>query len=168
MKYHLKIKEKVIDVNVDSTSHENTYKVTFKDHITKFSYHSVSSNWYSLDMEGKKCQVFVANNDQGKHVFVQGRYFLIQDADLLGKRKRRSSGSPETPHEVTPPMPSVVVRILVNEGDKVKKGQGLIVVSAMKMETTLVAPYAGVVKKINATLDAKVAPGDILVEIEQD
>ena len=65
-------------------------------------------------------------------------------------------------------MPSVVVRIMVEEGDLVKKGQGLIVVTAMKMETTLVAPSDGRVIKINTSIDAKVAPGDILVEVEEE
>jgi len=68
---------------------------------------------------------------------------------------------------VTPPMPAVVVRILVNEGDWVSKGQGLIVVSAMKMETTLKAPMDGQVLKINTALQAKVMPGDRLVDIQE-
>jgi biotin carboxyl carrier protein len=50
----------------------------------------------------------------------------------------------------------------------VKRGQGLVVVSAMKMQTTLRAPSNGRVKKINTSIDAKVAPGDILVEIEEE
>jgi biotin carboxyl carrier protein len=49
----------------------------------------------------------------------------------------------------------------------VKKGQGLIVVSAMKMETTLVAPTDGRVAKIRTSINAKVAPGDILADIDQ-
>jgi biotin carboxyl carrier protein len=38
----------------------------------------------------------------------------------------------------------------------------------MKMETTLTAPYDGKVKKINASINQKVAPGDVLVEIEEE
>ena len=65
-------------------------------------------------------------------------------------------------------MPSVVVRILVEEGEQVKRGQGLVVVSAMKMETILRAPSDGIVRKINTVLDQKVSPGDILVEIQEE
>jgi len=61
----------------------------------------------------------------------------------------------------------VVVRLLVREGETVAKGQGLVVVTAMKMETTLKAPFDGVVKQIKTTLQAKVMPGDQLVEIEE-
>jgi len=41
------------------------------------------------------------------------------------------------------------------------------VVSAMKMETTLKAPFDGVVKHINTRVDARVMPGDILVDMEE-
>jgi len=88
--------------------------------------------------------------------------------DQLLARRTRRRGPEETPGEVTPPMPSVVLRILVKEGERVKRGQGIVVVSAMKMQTTLVAPTDGTVKKIHTKIDAKVAPGDILVEIEKE
>jgi biotin carboxyl carrier protein len=65
-------------------------------------------------------------------------------------------------------MPAIVVRILVQEGDIVARGQGLIVVSAMKMETTLAAPKDGRVLRVLTALNAKVAPGDRLVEIEEE
>ena len=63
-------------------------------------------------------------------------------------------------------MPAVVIRILAAEGDPVDKGQSLMVLSAMKMEATLTAPYRGVVKKIHAAVGAQVMPGEILMEIE--
>jgi 3-methylcrotonyl-CoA carboxylase alpha subunit len=101
-------------------------------------------------------------------VFLAGCSYLVQDADRLAMQAPRPGGHDETPKDVTPPMPSVVVRILVSEGAPVKKGQGLVVVTAMKMETTLAAPYDGNVKKITASINQKVAPGDVLVEIEEE
>jgi len=121
-----------------------------------------------LIVDEKPEEAFVANTMQGKYVFVRGKSFLVKDADQLPSRRISRGGPDQTPGDVTPPMPSVVVRIMVEEGDLVKKGQGLIVVTAMKMETTLVAPSDGRVKKINTSIDAKVAPGDILVEIEEE
>ena len=91
----------------------------------------------------------------------------MQDVDKLPSHRKTPGGLAETSKDVTPPMPSVVVRILVKQGDRVKRGQGLIVVSAMKMETTLEAPLNGRVIKINTSVNDKVAPGDILVEIEE-
>ena len=97
---------------------------------------------------------------------IEGGVYRVEEVDQARKRKKRA-GLDETPGEVTPPMPAVVVRILVQEGETVVKGQGLMVVSAMKMETTLKAPVDGVVRKIKTGLQAKVMPGDRLVEIEE-
>ena len=63
-------------------------------------------------------------------------------------------------------MPAVVQNVLVEVDQVVDKGQPLVVVSAMKMESTLVAPYPGTVAAVNTEVGAKVNPGDILVEIE--
>jgi biotin carboxyl carrier protein len=56
--------------------------------------------------------------------------------------------------------------VLVAVGDEVRRGQELVVVSAMKMESRLTAPRAGKVKAIRAAVGASVRPGDELVEIE--
>jgi biotin carboxyl carrier protein len=64
-------------------------------------------------------------------------------------------------------MPAVVIAVCVNEGDRVEKGQKVVVVSAMKMETTLVAPYTGIITRINVQANDKVMPGDILVNIDE-
>jgi 3-methylcrotonyl-CoA carboxylase alpha subunit len=64
-------------------------------------------------------------------------------------------------------MPAVVIAVCVNEGDRIEKGQKVVVVSAMKMETTLVAPYNGMVTRVNVRENDKVMPGDILVDIDE-
>ncbi|MDY0223131.1 MAG: acetyl-CoA carboxylase biotin carboxyl carrier protein subunit, partial [Desulfobacterium sp.] len=51
--------------------------------------------------------------------------------------------------------------------DPVEKGDPVVVVSAMKMETTLTAPHGGTVTRIGVKQGDKVMPGDILVDIEK-
>jgi acetyl-CoA carboxylase biotin carboxylase subunit len=70
------------------------------------------------------------------------------------------------PGAVTPPMPAKVVAVLVAEGQAVGRGDPLVVVSAMKMETQLVSPVAGRVKSVRTRAGAQVRPGEILVEVE--
>jgi 3-methylcrotonyl-CoA carboxylase alpha subunit len=123
---------------------------------------------YQLFVDGKSVEVFVVPGDQGKHVFVKGKTFFVQDADRLPLRRPGVRGQEQMPGLVTPPMPAVVVRVMVREGDRVRKGQPLVVVTAMKMETTLVSPKDGTVRKVNTSVNAKVAPGDALVEIEEE
>jgi biotin carboxyl carrier protein len=65
-------------------------------------------------------------------------------------------------------MPAVVVAVLVEAGLAVARGDPLVVVSAMKTETQLVAPIAGRVAAVSARVGAKVRPGDVLVQIEPE
>jgi biotin carboxyl carrier protein len=167
MKYRLKILEEIVDVDISHSDSEHTVQAIIEGKEYDVHYQSVVNGCFHLVMNGKSTEVFVATGDQGKHIFVNGRTFFVQDADQLTHRTRRR-GPEETPGEVTPPMPSVVLRIMVKEGEHVKRGQGIVVVSAMKMQTTLVAPSDGTVKRIHTSIDAKVAPGDILVEIEEE
>jgi biotin carboxyl carrier protein len=119
-----------------------------------------------LQVNGRTVQAFLAGDREGRYVFIAGQVYRVERPGL-GRKRRSRTGPAEEPGEVTPPMPAVVVRLLVREGETVVKGQGLVVVSAMKMETTLKTPADGVVRKINTALQAKVMPGDRLVEIDE-
>jgi biotin carboxyl carrier protein len=129
-------------------------------------FQAVDDHQVLLQVGGRTVRAFAAGEANGKFVFIEGGDYRVEELDQTRKRKSRG-GLDETPGEVTPPMPAVVVRILVQEGESVFKGQGLVVVSAMKMETTLKSPVDGLVKKIPIALQAKVMPGDRLVEIEE-
>lgn len=67
---------------------------------------------------------------------------------------------------VKAPMPGMVLRILVAEGDRVSAGQGLVVLEAMKMENELKAPAAGRVSRIAVTQGGAVDKGAVLVELD--
>ncbi len=67
---------------------------------------------------------------------------------------------------VTAPMPGKILRILVKEGDKVKTGQGLLVLEAMKMENEIPAPKDGMIKKILVKEGDTVDTGQSLIEIK--
>lgn len=168
MKYRLKAGEETSEIEVSSTGNAQSLRITIADKGFDVTFQRISEDCLWLVVDGKATKAFVTEAEEGKHVFLAGRCYLVQDADRLAMRAPRSGGHEETPKDVSPPMPSVVVRILVSEGAHVKKGQGLIVVTAMKMETTLAAPFDGKVKKINASINQKVAPGDLLVEIEEE
>ncbi|XP_033149119.1 pyruvate carboxylase, mitochondrial-like isoform X2 [Drosophila busckii] len=68
--------------------------------------------------------------------------------------------------EVGAPMPGTVIDIRVEVGDKVEKGQPLVVLSAMKMEMVVQAPQAGIVKKLEITNGMKLEGDDLIMIIE--
>jgi biotin carboxyl carrier protein len=97
----------------------------------------------------------------GKHQF---------DIRLIDPKRLRGAGA-EAAHghgtaEIKTAMPGKIVRILVNVGAEVEKGDGIVVVEAMKMQNELKAPKAGVVKEIRVNEGATVGSGDILATIE--
>jgi pyruvate carboxylase len=65
------------------------------------------------------------------------------------------------------PMPGVVLEVRVKQGEQVKAGTPLLVLSAMKMETVVAAPVSGKVTSIHAAVGDNMLGGDLLVEIDE-
>jgi biotin carboxyl carrier protein len=70
----------------------------------------------------------------------------------------------EAAHRLEVPMPGKVVRVLVAPGDEVAKGQGVVIVEAMKMENELKAPRAARVAAVHVQEGQGVEKGTLLVE----
>ena len=66
---------------------------------------------------------------------------------------------------VTSPMPGTIVRVLVEEGDRVEARQTLVLLEAMKLETAVVAPFAGVVATVAVAEGDVVRPGETLIRL---
>jgi 3-methylcrotonyl-CoA carboxylase alpha subunit len=167
MKSRLRIEQELVEIEFIQGDLPQTGEAVIAENRYRLAYQPVSANQLQMLVNGKPVKAFIARGIDEKEIFIEGRVYRVTEGNQGKGRKRRAAGPSETQGEVTPPMPSVVVRILVKEGDWVAKDQGLVVVSAMKMETTLKAPHEGRVVKINTALQAKVMPGDKLVEIRE-
>ena len=95
---------------------------------------------------------------------------LVGKSGFVASAPAAASGSarprPEKEGDVAPPMPGKVSKILVNVGDKVKKGQVVAMVEAMKMENEIHAPIDGIVKEIYAKVGDNITPDETLIRIE--
>jgi biotin carboxyl carrier protein len=101
-------------------------------------------------------------------VQIRGRAF---DLEILDERKRRMqlarAGGPAAGEgSVFAPMPGKVVKVLVQAGDKVRAGQGVVVVEAMKMENELRAPSDGTVREVRVSVGQAVEIRETLVVVE--
>lgn len=166
MNYPLKIQDEVETLEYLPVKEKDEARVTIKNTTFQVAFQAIDAHQLRLLVDGRAVRAFVAQGPGEKHIALNGRVYRVQEIDVAQGR-RRARGLEEAPGEVTPPMPAVVVRLLVAEGEAVVRGQGLVVLAAMKMETTLKAPFDGVVKKINTALQTKVMPGDRLIEIER-
>ena len=166
MEYRLKIGEDIIPVQCH-TRENGRFTASIDGKEMDVFARRISSHQMQITSAGKSITVFTNGNAQEKEVFINGRTYIIADADVLEQRSSRATSNTNVPTDIVPPMPAIVIRILVAEGDQVERSQPLIIVAAMKMETTLNAPYAGVVSKIHVSEGDKVAARQVLMDIEK-
>lgn len=98
----------------------------------------------------------------GNHLFRLKRLDLLAEAVVASGFDRHGSDS----NVVHTPMPGKVIKIMVSEGDKVKKGDGLMIIEAMKMENLITAPRDGIVKQLFVTLSDRVESSKTVLELE--
>ena len=166
MKYELKIAGRNVAVEAVETKDGGwAFTVDGREHMARCI--DASAHRIALEMDGRTVLAAVTPVPGGREVVIEGRVLVVQERDESGSG-RRGRVADEAAGDVTPPMPSEVVRVLVAEGDRVRKGQGLLVVSAMKMEMTLRSPRDGVVRALRTAVGAKVMPGENLVVVEGD
>lgn len=173
MDYKLIINEDALPVTVtpgDTDAMANTAEAVIAIADTRYDVSAmrVDENHLHLVINGRGMNVYVADEDAGKAIMVNGVLMQVADDDTAGRLRKGRRNGKRGPQEVTPLTPAVVTSVLVAPGDRVAEGQGVVVVSAMKMETTLVAPYDGVVAAVNTAAGENVNPGDILVAIDRD
>ena len=134
--FTLKVGEKTYELDVVSTGNG----------IYSILHRGISHDMDVIQGEGLK--KFIVNSRSNSY------QVEIEDNEsryLKNKQKGVEGGSSNT---LTAPMPGKVVNVLTSEGEQVSKGQPLIILSAMKMESEFKAGRDGIVK------DIKVKPGD--------
>jgi biotin carboxyl carrier protein len=83
----------------------------------------------------------------------------------FSKAAARAARAAEEEHALTAPMPGRILAVHVADGDRVKKGQVLVVLEAMKMEHAVKSPRAGVVAGLAAEPGKMVGLGDVLLDV---
>lgn len=162
----MKIGSEMYSVEASPPDETGKTVMSIGEEIRSVTITPVSSHELHLLVDGRSVRCFFAPAAGGTWVWVEGRARFVEDAREL--KTRRNRGRAETARPVTPPTPATVVRVMVRVGQTVEKKQPLVVVSAMKMEMTLSAPFSGTVTAVNADEGSQVKPGEILVEIEPE
>jgi biotin carboxyl carrier protein len=114
-----------------------------------------------LVIDGRRYPVFSARGKDSILVSVGPASFEFKPAEAASRRRSRGLAATE----VTAPMPGKVLKVLVRDGDLVEAGQPLVVIEAMKMETTLAAESAAMVKQVRVEEGQTVDHGAVLIEL---
>ncbi|MFR4221063.1 pyruvate carboxylase [Megasphaera sp.] len=93
------------------------------------------------------------------------REIRIQDKSVDMKTVSRRKADPDKAGDIGATLSGSVVNVLVSKGQKVKKGEPLVVTEAMKMETTITSPIDGTVGEIYAVKGQAIISGDCLLEV---
>jgi biotin carboxyl carrier protein len=100
------------------------------------------------------------------HTLYKSFEIEVIDAEARYLINRGGNGFGSNEKNISSPMPGKVVKVLVSEGDPIKKGETAVIISAMKMESEYKAPKDGLVKKINIKEGDTVEGNQILIELE--
>jgi biotin carboxyl carrier protein len=124
---------------------------------------------YSVLFGGHSYEMLVNADRFNYTINVRGVQFQVQIEDERARRLNRARRLPALPEgelAITAPIPGLVVRILVKEGDVIEEGQPVVLLEAMKMENELRAMRAGVVKSIVAAAGQRVDQNAPLIVLE--
>jgi len=160
MKYQVTIGERVFAVErtpqgltIDGTSIEavwvGDHSVRIGDRILDLRGQSADGEVWRLTLDGLPAGAEV-----------------LDERGVLARAVAAAGGGTRGPSALKAPMPGLVVRVEVEEGEEVAAGQGIAIVEAMKMENELKAERGGVVSTIHVSAGDTVLKDQVLIEFE--
>ncbi len=119
----------------------------------------------------KKYLVEIVEKSQNKYtVLINGVSYTFSIETPISYKRKKYLDKTKLKSKIElvgAPMPGKIVDILIDSGAKVKEGEAVLILEAMKMQNEIIAPVSGVVKKIFVRCEDIVNKEDVLVEIEK-
>lgn len=146
------------------------HHVSIDGRVQEVDFESVSGQpVYSLIIDGKSYESYVYETEEGWQVLTRGRQYNLTIEDEREKRLRAAAGSgvaESGEYHLKAPMPGLVVLIPIQEGDKVEKGQVILILESMKMQNELKSPKAGTVGRIRVKQGDTVEQRQALLSVQ--
>ena len=121
---------------------------------------------FSLLIDHAAAEVSVTSRGDEFQVAVGGRTHRLRLLDERARLRHQRAAAVDGAHEVRAAMPGKVVAVLAEAGARVERGQGLLVIEAMKMENEIAAPRAGTVAEVRVKPGQAVEAGELLARID--
>lgn len=150
--------------NVTVERRKDQYFITYDNTEYKVEADEIKPGHLKIKLGDRVIKCVITKGDKDKFVFVEGDVFKVRNIELTGakKTKKKDEGN------LNSPISGKVVNIKVKGGDKIKKGDVLMIIEAMKMEYLIRAPYNGKVKKVNFKEKDQIEIGQNTVEITKN
>jgi biotin carboxyl carrier protein len=127
------------------------------------------SNLYSILVGNKSYEMEIRRNETGIVLHYRGESFecFVEDERTARlKNAMRKLSSPNLAKEILAPMPGLIVAIEVVPGQAIKKGDGLMIIEAMKMENEISAAFEATIKEIKVKEKQAVDKNQVLILLE--
>lgn len=168
MKYIAKIKDKKFKISIEEK--DDKLEVILDNIPVSVDFTLIKPPDFSSLLLDNRSYDAEVTKDSGKYfVTIKGkRYECILEDEKFSKLKDFAGIKSKTKveKEFKTPMPGLVVAVEVNEGDKVKAGDGLVIVEAMKMENELKASFDAKIKQVNVKPGQPVEKDEVLIVFE--
>ncbi len=150
MSYEIRINDKVSDIELLSRD-GNRFQIKLDNKVFDLDVVEVEKGVYSILLNNKSFNVELVSGQNAKSYTVNTLYesFDVEVIDAETKyqiNRRKDDGEDET--SISSPMPGKVVKVLVKDGDEVKAGDTVVIVSAMKMESEYKVKQDRIIKKV--------------------
>ncbi len=167
MKYYVTIEDRVLEVDLDDST--GNWNATIDGKVHQIDLTSITSDsLFSLIVDNASHEILVEDDVDHMSVTVGGELFNIVVQDqwewrLSNIQRKDVAASGEM--TVKAPMPGSVLSVGVAVGDRVVRGTGLMILSAMKMENEIRSPRDGVIVTVHVAAGDKVEQKANLVTI---
>ena len=119
----------------------------------------------NLQVGDRRLRAYVASDGLRRYVAMGGETWMLERPQPQQKRRGAGAGGPSS-GQIEAAMPGLVLDVLVAEGDRVERGDVLVLLSAMKMELRIAAPAAGQVTTVHCQAGQVVERGQLLIEVQ--
>jgi biotin carboxyl carrier protein len=153
-------------VRVEVRGKDGRFVVTIDGRPLEVDYQETGHHFASLLIDGQSYEAGIERTNGGYNVVLADDVLMVELLDAARGDGAAPRAAGRGPARLSAPMPGKVVRVLVQPGEEVKAGQGLVVMEAMKMENELRAPRAGQVTEVRVREQQAVETGALLVVVE--
>ena len=147
-------------------------QLVLNDAPRSYDFQRIHEGYYSLLIDGQSIPVAIQPVTEDRfRVTVRGHTaeVTVQDEnDLLLERYGLEHAAGPAEREIRAPMPGLVLNVMIEIGQTVNEGDGLLVLEAMKMENELRAPAGGVIDAIHVAANDPVDKDALLIEIDTE
>ncbi len=164
MHHAFKINER--EINVELSRSTQGYRLHVDGQVLSFDLKAGADGHHWLSLGGEVHEVVVATHGDDVFVHLDGEAYQLRYEHPLQRLALQAGGA--AADIIRAPMPGSLVSVVVKAGEAVTKGQTLLVMESMKMETTIISPRDGIVAEVHQAMGQTFDRDALLVSLEPE